>query len=114
IAQFNGSLYRAFERRSDVEIQAYTFSRQYPDFLFPGSSQTVASTDPADPVPALRILDSINPLSYYRTAQEIWNFRPDILLMKFFMPFFCPALGTVAGRLRKRGVAPLTILGNVI
>ncbi len=114
IAQFNGSLFRAFERRSDVEIQAYTFSRQYPGFLFPGSSQTVAPNDPADPIPALRILDTINPISYYRTAQEIQNFRPDILLMKFFMPFFCPALGTVAGRLRKRGVAPLTILGNVI
>lgn len=114
IAQFNGSLYRAFERRSDIEIQAYTYSRQYPHFLFPGSSQVVAPDDPADAIPAVRILDTINPLSYYATARAILQDQPDILLTKFFMPFFCPALGTIARLVRKQGVRTISLLGNVI
>jgi glycosyltransferase involved in cell wall biosynthesis len=114
IAQFNGSLYRAFERRNDVEIQAYTYSRQYPGFLFPGTSQVVAEDDPADPVPALRILDTVNPLSYYKTAREILDFKPDLLLMKFFMPYFGLSVGSVARLLHKRGIKTISLLGNVI
>lgn len=114
IAQFNASLYRAFERRGDVDIQAYTYSRQYPNFLFPGSSQVVAPDDPADAIPAARILDTINPLSYYATARTILQYKPDILLTKFFMPYFCPALGTIARIVRRRGVRTISLLGNVI
>lgn len=114
IAQFNGSLYRAFERRTDTEIQAYTYSRQYPNFLFPGTSQVVAATDPADPVPALRILDTVNPFSYYKTAREILNYKPDLLLMKFFMPYFGPSVGTVARLVRRHGIKTISLLGNVV
>lgn len=114
IAQFNGSLYRAFERRTDTDIQAYTYSRQYPNFLFPGTSQVVAATDPADPVPALRILDTVNPFSYYKTAREILNYKPDLLLMKFFMPYFGPSVGTVARLVRRHGIKTISLLGNVV
>lgn len=114
IAQFNGSLYRAFERRTDTEIQAYTYSRQYPNFLFPGTSQVVAATDPADPVPALRILDTVNPFSYYKTAREILNYKPDLLLMKFFMPYFGLSVGTVARLERRHGIKTISLLGNVV
>lgn len=114
IAQFNGSLYRAFERRTDVEIQAYTYSRQYPGFLFPGTSQVVAPNDPADPVPALRILDTINPLNYYKAARKILSYKPDLLLMKFFMPYFGLSVGTVARLLHRHGIKTISLLGNVI
>ena len=40
IAQFNAALYRAFEELGHHQ-KAYTFTRQYPDMLFPGSSQFV-------------------------------------------------------------------------
>lgn len=114
IAQFNGSLYRAFERRTDIEIRAYTYSRQYPNFLFPGTSQVVAATDPADPVPALRILDTVNPFSYYKTARAILNYKPDLLLMKFFMPYFGLSVGTVARLVHRHGIKTISLLGNVV
>jgi glycosyltransferase involved in cell wall biosynthesis len=101
IAQFNASLYRAFEHLGH-NPHAFTFSRQYPDILFPGETQFVTEYDIADPIPSTRILDSINPLSWYSTAKEINKIHPDILLTKFWMPFIAPSLGTVAGRVQKK------------
>ncbi len=112
IAQFNASLFREFEKRH--EVAAFTFTRQYPDLLFPGATQYVAPSDRVDKIPAQEILDTINPLSYYKTARAIARFNPDLLVMKFWMPFFAPSLGTVAGRLRKRGTRVIAILDNLI
>lgn len=113
IAQFNASLFRALEKKG-CEVRAYTFTRQYPDFLFPGQTQMVTENDPADPVPAERLLDTVNPLTYRKTAKHIAAWKPDLLLMKFWMPFFAPSLGYVAGRLKKQGVVVMSILDNVI
>ena len=101
IAQFNASLYRAFEHLGHNPY-AFTFSRQYPDILFPGETQFVTEHDIADPIPSIRILDSINPLSWYSTAKEINNIHPEILLTKFWMPFIAPSLGAVAARVNKK------------
>ncbi len=112
IAQFNARLMR--ELQGAHTVLPYTFSRQYPAKLFPGKTQMVAADDPADPINAPRVLDSIGPLSWYRAADTIAEQEPDILLMKYWMSFFGPSLGTVAGRLRKRGTKAITILDNVI
>ena len=111
IAQFNASLYRAFE--AGHEIKAYTFSRQYPDFLFPGKTQYVTESDNADPIPSTAILDTVNPFSYGKTARTINQWKPDILLMKYWMPFFGPSLGTVAKKM-KSPTKVISILDNVI
>lgn len=112
IAQFSASLYRELQKQH--EVRAYTFTRQYPGILFPGQTQYVTEPDNADPVPATEVLDSINPISYRRTAKLIQEFKPELLLMKFWMPFFAPSLGYVAGKLRKSGAKAITILDNVI
>lgn len=112
IAQFNASLYREFEKLA--EIQAYTFTRQYPAFLFPGQSQFVSENDPADKIPATRILDTINPLSWGKSAKEIQKFNPDLLITKFWMPYFAPSLGRTARILQKKGTKSIAILDNVI
>lgn len=112
IAQFNASLYREFSKRHTVT--AYTFSRQYPGLLFPGQTQYVTSNDEADMIPALPVLDTVNPVSYGTAARTIARSCPDLLVMKFWMPFFAPSLGYVAGRLRRRGTRVISILDNVI
>lgn len=112
IAQFNASLFREFEKAH--EAAAFTFTRQYPDLLFPGTTQYVTPSDRVDQIPAEQVLDTINPFSYFKTARAIQNFKPDLLVMKFWMPFFAPSLGTVAGRLRKRGARVISILDNLI
>ncbi|MCC6701603.1 MAG: glycosyl transferase, partial [Fluviicola sp.] len=54
IAQFNASVYRELEKEHEVE--AVTFKRQYPDFLFPGETQYVGENDPSDKIPAVRLV----------------------------------------------------------
>ena len=66
IAQFNALLYRAFEKEN--QIKAFTFKRQYPAILFPGETQFVTEGDKVDEIPAVRVLDSINPFTYLSSA----------------------------------------------
>lgn len=112
IAQFNAALYRQFE--IEHEIKAFTFKRQYPNLLFPGTSQFVSKDDTADKIDAMRLLDTINPASYYLTASHISKFKPQLLIMKYWLPFFGPSLGKVARRLSNRSCRSIAILDNVI
>lgn len=112
IAQFNASLFRSLEHFN--EINAYTFKRQYPNFIFPGKTQYVTKTDAnADKIESVEILDTINPFSYFQTARVINQYEPDLLLMKYWMSFFAPSLGTVA-KLMKPKTKAIAILDNVI
>jgi len=111
IAQFNASLYE--ELQKEHEVKAFTFKRQYPDILFPGETQYVTETDKAIMVPSIEVLDTINPFSYYKTARLINEFEPDLLVMKYWMSFFGPSLGTVAKKMRPK-TKVITILDNVL
>src|ERR1051326_768230 len=111
IAQFNASLFRAFEKNN--QVKAFTFTRQYPDFLFPGETQMVTEKDNADKIPSERILDTMNPFTYFSAARKIRSFSPDILLMKYWMSYMAPSLGTVAKKIKKSSKV-ITILDNVI
>jgi glycosyltransferase involved in cell wall biosynthesis len=111
IAQFSGSLYHALS--AEHETRAYTFSRQYPDFLFPGSSQYVTPDDKVKPIKSEAILDSVNPLTYFSAAGKIRKFNPDLFISNFWLPFFGPSVGTMAGRLRSH-CKTVSVLHNVV
>lgn len=112
IAQFGDSLYLALAK--EHELKAFTFTRQYPGLLFPGKTQYVSGDDLNRNIPVIRILDSINPLTYYKTANAIADFNPDLVLISYWMPFFAPAFGKIAGILRKKGIKVIGLLHNVI
>ncbi len=113
IAQFNASLGRALMDQGH-DLKAYTFSRQYPERLFPGKTQLVTEADAADPFPAEVLLDSIGPWTWGRSARRIAKSQPDLLVMKYWMSFFSPSLGAVASRLRANGTKVVTVLDNVL
>ncbi len=100
IAQFSAMLYTAMAE--EHEVKAFSFSRLYPGFLFPGKTQYVEDGDNAIEIPSRRVLDSINPFSYQKTAREIADFQPDVLIIAYWMSFFGPAYGHVASRLKKK------------
>jgi len=112
IAQFSDSLYLELAKNND--IKAYTFTRQYPGFLFPGKTQYVSESDTNRSVNAEKVLDSANPITYYKTAKEILKFKPELVLISYWMPFFAPAFGKIAGLLEKGGIKIIAILHNVI
>ena len=109
ISQFNASLLEGLGKCNDT--RAYSFSRQYPDFLFPGKTQYVTPEDEAIPVKAQAILDTVNPLSWIKTARTIRAWKPDLLVMKYWMSWFAPSLGYVA---RHAGCKSVVVLDNVI
>lgn len=110
ISQFSAALVR--ELRRSHEVFAFTFKRQYPDFLFPGTSQY----DPVDgdEIGARRVLDSIGPLSWASTAKQMVEDTPEVAVLRYWMPFFAPAMGTVAARLRRKGVKVISIVDNAL
>src|SRR5690606_19911762 len=93
---------------------AFTFTRQYPNFLFPGKTQMVEENDKADPIPATRVIDTINPFSFRRAAKRISLERPEVILTQYWMPFFAPALGTIHRYFAKKNVKRVAVLHNVI
>ena len=69
IAVFTERLARAFQKAKD-EVKIFTFSLQYPNFLFPGKSQFSSSKKPTD----LNIfveVNSINPFNWFRIGLKI-------------------------------------------
>ena len=111
IQHFNTLLYESLGRISDVT--AVNLRRQYPGFLFPGTTQ-YNSEAALDPAFSLRLLNPISPWSWRRTAKYLLDLQPDLVIYKYWMPFFAPALGSVAKWLRKAGdMQTLCIIDNL-
>ena len=112
LAAFNERLAREFaEECKDVEIR--TFRVQYPEFLFPGKTQYNDAPAPED-LKIIRELNSVNPFNWLRTGFNIRRRKPDILLIRYWLPFLAPCLGTVA-RIAKsnRYTVVIAIVDNV-
>ena len=95
-------------------VRAFNFKRQYPEFLFPGKTQFVTADDPAVSVESVSLLDTANPFTYGKTARAILDWKPDLVVMRYWMSWFAPSLGYVARRLKRRGVKVVSILDNVV
>ena len=104
ISQFNTYLLKELSKKHTVK--AFNFKRQYPEFLFPGKTQYVTKDDNAVPVESDTLLDTANPFSYISTARKIAEWKPDVLITRYWMSYFAPSLGYVAGRLGKCAVSP--------
>lgn len=112
ISQFNANMYLELGKRHVVK--AFNFTRQYPDFLFPGKSQFVSPQDEAEPIESERLLDSVGPFSWKKTAKAIAGWGPDAVVMSWWMSAFGPSMGYVAHYLSKRGIKVVSVLHNVI
>jgi glycosyltransferase involved in cell wall biosynthesis len=112
-ATFNDRLSQQFTAEGhDIEI--YTFTLQYPRFLFPGKTQLTQGPPPEN-VKILRKINSINPLNWLSTGLKIKKERPDILLIRFWLPFMGPCFGTIARIARSnRHTTIICIFDNVI
>lgn len=111
ISQFNASLY--LELGKNHTVKAFNFKRQYPEFLFPGKTQYVTKDDDAVSIESDALLDTANPFTYGRTYREIRDWKPDLVVISYWMSYFGPSLGYVARRLKKH-FKVISILHNVI
>ena len=93
LATYNERLARELMLKNHVTL--LTFSLQYPNFLFPGQSQFSDDLKPED----LSIdiaLNSINPLNWFLVGRKYKKIKPDIIIFRYWMPFFGPCFGTFA------------------
>jgi len=99
IASFNERLATHLQELGH-EVDIYSFTLQYPNFLFPGKSQYSDEPAPA----GLNIqtkVNSINPLNWFKVGGELRRAKYDLLIVRFWMPFFGPCLGTIQRQVRK-------------
>ncbi|MDB5228786.1 MAG: glycosyl transferase family 1 [Bacteroidota bacterium] len=113
LAAYNERLANEFIKEGD-EVKIVTFSLQYPEFLFPGTTQYSSLPAPQN----LNIdvaVNSVNPLNWIKVGRRIKNEKPDILIVKFWLPFMAPCLGTICRIVKKnKHTKIISILDNII
>jgi glycosyltransferase involved in cell wall biosynthesis len=99
LASFDERLAREFQSQN-FNTTIYTFSLQYPSFLFPGTSQY--STEPAPKDLNIKVcINSVNPFNWIKVGKELKRLRPDIIVVRYWLPFMGPCLGTILRRAKK-------------
>ena len=111
ISHYTTLLYRALAKNHDVTF--YALTRQYPKLLFPGKTQ-IDTSPSAFQVEHVPCLDSINPISWYRTYSKIKKLKPDFILYSWWHPFFAFSFGTVAHLAKRKGIPSCYLCHNVI
>lgn len=113
LAAFNERLAYQLQQQGH-EVTIWSFSLQYPSFLFPGKTQF---TD--EPAPAgLNIrteVNSVNPLNWLSVGAQMNKERYDLIIVKYWLPFMGPALGTILRKAKKNGhTRVLCVVDNII
>ena len=99
LASYDERLAKAFMDKG-YNTAIYTFSYQYPSFLFPGTTQY--SNEPAPKGISIKIkINSVNPLNWISVGNELKKLKPDIIVVRYWLPFMGPCLGTILRRVKK-------------
>jgi len=113
LASFNERLIQEYTNQN-IKAEIYTFSIQYPSFLFPGKTQYSESEKPNNLV-IHRKVNSINPFNWIRIGFELKKMAPELLLFKYWLPFMGPCFGTIARITKKnKKTKVISVLDNII
>jgi glycosyltransferase involved in cell wall biosynthesis len=113
LATFNQRLAKEFNDRGD-HCSIYSFSLQYPSFLFPGTTQYTDEPAP-EGLSIHTVINSINPFNWIKVGRRLRKERPDIIVVRFWLPLMGPALGTILRRVKKnKHTRIICIADNVI
>ena len=112
LSAFNERLARQYMAEGH-EVEIVTFTLQYPNFLFPGKTQYSDEPAPAD-LRIRRMLNAVNPFTWFKTGRYIRRQRPDLVITKFWLPFMAPALGTANRVAKRKGMRRIAILDNLV
>jgi glycosyltransferase involved in cell wall biosynthesis len=113
MSTYNERLARAYQQRGD-DVTIFTFSLQYPGFLFPGKTQYSTDPPPAD-LDIKVAVNSVNPLNWISVGYKIKNLKADLVIIRYWMPFMAPSLGTLARIIRRNKVSKVVaITDNII
>ena len=113
LATFNERLIREY-RDNGEDAVIYTFSLQYPSLLFPGKTQMSSGPAPEN-LPIYVKVNSINPFNWIKVGLELRKLKPDLVIVKFWMPFMAPCFGTICRFIKGNNHSKIiTIIDNLI
>ncbi|MDX2046085.1 MAG: glycosyltransferase [Chitinophagaceae bacterium] len=113
LATFDQRLCRQFKDEGN-DCSIFSFSLQYPSFLFPGTTQY--STDlPPEGIEIFSVINSVHPLNWLNVGHELKRMKPDIIVVRYWLPFMGPCLGTILRIAKKnRHTKVIAITDNII
>jgi glycosyltransferase involved in cell wall biosynthesis len=113
LASYDERLAKAF-MDSGYDTTIYTFSYQYPSFLFPGTTQY--STEPAPKNISVKVkINSVNPFNWIVVGNELKKLQPGIIVVRYWLPFMGPCLGAILRRVKKNHYTKIiSIADNII
>ncbi|MHC4476819.1 MAG: glycosyltransferase [Planctomycetota bacterium] len=94
IPHYTTLLYKSLKKRHDTKF--YAFKRQYPSWLFPGQTDKDNSRTPIRAKGIEKILDSLNPFTWWRVYRKIQEVNPDILIIPWWVSFWTPQFWSIA------------------
>jgi glycosyltransferase involved in cell wall biosynthesis len=113
LATFNQRLAKQFNDEGD-ECSIVSFFLQYPNFLFPGTTQYSTDPTPQDLI-IHTLINSVNPLNWISVGRKIKSWKPDVIVVRFWLPFMGPALGTILRQVKKnKHTKVVCIADNII
>jgi len=113
LSTFNQRLAKEFNDGGD-NCSIYSFSLQYPSFLFPGKTQYTDEPAPEN-LKIFSVINSVNPLNWIRVGNRDREEKPDIVVVRYWLPFMAPALGTILRRIKKnKHTRIICIADNII
>ena len=110
IAASSERLARAFQEAGHT-CSIVSFTLQYPDFLFPGSTQYTDEPPPAS-LTIRPLINSVHPLNWWRTGRQLAREGYDLVVVRYWLPFMGPALGTICRRIRRNGHTRIVALAD--
>jgi glycosyltransferase involved in cell wall biosynthesis len=113
LASFDQRLCQGFKEEGH-SCSIYSFSLQYPAFLFPGTTQY--SSDPApDNIEIHSVINSVNPFNWQVVGKRLKKEAPDLVVVRYWLPLMGPALGRILRIVRKnRKTKIIAITDNVL
>jgi glycosyltransferase involved in cell wall biosynthesis len=112
ITTFNERMARQFQSEGH-QTSIYSFSLQYPGFLFPGKSQFTDEPAPKDLDIHTRI-NSINPFNWLSVGKEIKKRKPDVVVVRYWIPLMGPCLGTILRIIKKNKYTKIICIADNI
>lgn len=113
LATFDQRLAQEFMAEGTA-CEIVSFSLQYPSLLFPGKTQY--SSDPAPEGLVIHsVINSVNPANWAKVGNWLRALKPDIVIVRYWIPFMGPSLGTILRRINgNRHTKIICIADNVI
>ena len=113
LSAFNETLATHFSNQG-INTRIDTFSLQYPSFLFPGTSQYSSEPQPQN-VNINVCINSINPLNWIKIGLKLYREKPELIIVRYWIPFLAPCLGTILFiTKRNKHTKVISIVDNMI